>query len=414
MKEILTLRSPAEALELLAGFDPVGTEQVPLAEADGRVLAWPLAAPCDWPLWSRSVMDGYAVRAGDLAAAAPGHPVRLAVRGAVPMGGAFAGAVGAGDAVAITTGGRLPEGADAVLVVEEARLVATGSIETDARVAAGANVLHPGQDFKRGDPLLPAGRRLRPQDVGLLAGLGVLEVEVRRRPRVGLLSTGDELVPPATEDLPPGKIRDLNQTVLAAQLRRAGAEPVPGGIAPDREDALRAAIEALWARCDAVLVSGGSSVGSHDLVERVVTALPGVEPLFHGINVRPGKPTLCVRHLGRPLVGMPGHPVSSMVIFDVFVRPLLQRLSGEAPRDPWPARRRAVMAAACRKTPNRDEYVRVALAAPTAPGQPWRATPVPGGSSAFASVVRADGLVLVPAAVDHVATGDEVEVLLYL
>ncbi|MBI5480548.1 MAG: molybdopterin molybdotransferase MoeA [Deltaproteobacteria bacterium] len=414
MKEILTLRSPAEALELLAGFAPVGTERVALVEADGRVLAAALAAPCDWPLWTRSMMDGYAVRARDLAAAGPAHPVRLAVRGAVPMGDSFAGEVGAGEAVAITTGGKLPAGADAVLVVEDARQAWPGAIEVLGDVGPGANVIRPGEDFRCGEELVPAGRRLRPQDLGLLAGLGVLEVEVRRRPRVGLLSTGDEVVPPGPAELPPGKIRDLNQTVLAAQLRRAGAEPVPGGIAPDREEALRAAIEALWERSDAVLVSGGSSVGTHDLVERAVTSLPGVEPLFHGINVRPGKPTLCVRRGGRPLVGMPGHPVSSMVIFDVFVRPLLQRLCGEAPRDPWPARRRAVMAAACRKTPGRDEYVRVALAPPAAPGGPWRATPVPGGSSAFSCVVRADGLVLVPETVDRLAAGDEVEVLLYL
>jgi molybdopterin molybdotransferase len=414
MKEILTLRSPAEALELLAGFEAVATERVPLAEADGRVLVAGLAAPCDWPPWARGVMDGYAVCARDLADAGPDRPVRLAVRGAVPMGGAFAGEVGAGEAVAITTGGMLPQGADAVLMVEATRPAPAGAVEAVAGVRLGDNVIYPGGDFRCGEVLVPAGRRLRPQDVGLLAGLGVLEVEVRRRPRVGLLSTGDEVVPPETVDLPAGKIRDLNQTVLAAQLRRAGTVPVPGGIAPDREAALRAAIGALWERTDAVLISGGSSVGSHDLVERVVTSLPGSELLFHGINVRPGKPTLCVRLHGRPLVGMPGHPVSSMVIFDVFVRPLLMRLCGEVPRDPWPARRRAVLAAGCRKTPGRDEYVRVGLAPPAAPGGPWRATPVPGGSSAFSSVVRADGLVLVPEAVDRLAEGDEVEVLLYL
>jgi molybdopterin molybdotransferase len=413
MKEILTLRSPAEALELLAGFEPVGTERVALAATDGRVLADAFAAPCDWPPWTRGVMDGYAVRARDLAPAAPGRPVRLAVRGAVPMGGSFAGEVGAGEAVAITTGGMLPAGADAVLTVEASRQAAPGAIETETALRPGANVIRPGEDFRRGEALLPAGRRLRPQDVGLLAGLGVLEVEVRRRPRVGLLSTGDELVPPETAELPPGRIRDINQTVLAAQIRRAGAVPVPAGIAPDREESLRAAVVALWEGTDAVLVSGGSSVGSHDFVERVLGALPGAEPLFHGINVRPGKPTLCVRVGGRPVIGLPGHPVSSMVIFDVFVRPLLQRLGGETPRDPWPARRRAVMTVACAKTPRRDEYVRVALAAPVAPGQPWLATPVPGGSSAFASVVRADGLVLAPASVDRLEAGDEVEVLLY-
>jgi molybdopterin molybdotransferase len=413
MKEILTLRSPAEALVLLAGFEPVDTERVGLAGADARVLAQALAAPCDWPLFTRGVMDGYAVRSGDLAAAAPGHPVRLAVRGAVPMGGAYEGEVGAGEAVGITTGGQLPAGADAVLTVESARPAAPAVIETEIALRPDANVIHPGEDFRRGEVLLPAGRRLRPQDAGLLAGLGIVEVEVRRRPRVGLLSTGDELVPPETAQLAPGTIRDVNQTVLAAQLRRAGADPVPAGIAPDREEVLRGAITALWERCDAVLVSGGSSVGTHDLVERVLGSLPGAEPLFHGINVRPGKPTLCVRLGGRPILGLPGHPVSSMVIFDVFVRPLLQRLAGETPRDPWPARRAAVMAVACPKTPGRDEYVRVALAPPAAPGQPWRVTPVPGGSSAFASVVRADGLVLVPANVDRLLGGEEVEVLLY-
>jgi molybdopterin molybdotransferase len=350
--------------------------------------------------------------------------VRLRVRGAVPMGGEHDGAVGPGEAVAITTGGKLPAGADAVLMIEHVRPEPAppaagavpphpGEIAALRALRPGANVIHPGDDFRTGEVLIPAGRRLRPQDVGLLAGLGLLEIAVHRPPRVGVVSTGDELVPPAARDLAPGQIRDVNQTVLSAQVRRAGAVAVVGGIVPDREEALRDALTELLAACDVVLVSGGSSVGTHDLVERVATGLPGAVPLFHGINVRPGKPTMCLRVGDRALIGMPGHPVSSMVIFDAFVRPFLQRLGGERLVDAWPARRRAVMTASCRKTPGRDEYVRVALTPPVGVGAPWSATAVRGGSALFASVVRADGVVLVPAARDHLDAGDEVEVLLY-
>ncbi|HEY3354535.1 MAG TPA: gephyrin-like molybdotransferase Glp [Polyangia bacterium] len=411
MAEILSLRSPAEAHALLGAFPPVGTERVALADALDRVLAAPFAAPADTPPFARATMDGYAVRAADLAAAAPDRPARLTVRGAVPMGGALAVTLAAGDAAAITTGGVLPQGADAVVMIEETRPAGAGVVAVLAPSSPWHNVIRPGEDLTRGELLIPGGRRLRPQDLGLLASFGVLAPEVRRQPRVGLLASGDELVPP--DRTPgPGQIRDVNQTVLAAQVRRAGALPEAGGIVADDPGALGAALRDLLGRCDVVLMSGGSSVGSHDFAATVIAGLGGPGVLFHGINVRPGKPTLCARIGDRAVIGMPGHPVSSMVIFDVFIRPFLARLGGETPRDPWPARRQARLAAAVRSAAGRTEYVRVRLHPPVQDELPL-AEPLAGGSAAFGTVVRADGLVEVPEDAATLAAGTEVEVLLY-
>jgi molybdopterin molybdotransferase len=407
MSEILTLIAPDEAHALLGGFPPVGVEELALEDALDRVLAADFHAPADTPPFARATMDGYAVRAADVAA----PPARLALRGAVPMGGALAVTLGPGDAAAITTGGMVPAGADAVVMLEDTRAAGADAVEVLAPITPWHNVIRPGEDLQRGELLIPAGRRLRPQDLGLLASFGALRATVRRRVRVGLLSSGDELVPPARTP-GPGQIRDVNQTVLAAQVRRAGAIAEPGGIVPDEEAALRAAVRGLLDRCDAVLLSGGSSVGSHDLAAAVIGGLGGPGVLFHGINVRPGKPTLCARIGDRAVIGMPGHPVSSMVIFDVFIRPLLARLAGEAPRDPWPARRRARLTRAVRSAVGRAEYVRVRLH-PAAPGAAPAAEPIPGGSAVFGTVVRADGLVLVPADAAGLAPDEEVEVLLF-
>jgi molybdopterin molybdotransferase len=354
-------------------------------------------------------MDGYAVRAADTAGAGPTRPARLELRGAVAMGTAPTQTVGPGVAVAITTGGMLPDGADAVVMLEHVR--EADGLEVFHAAHPGEHVVRPGEDLRQGELLIPAGRRLRAQDLGLLASFGLTTPELRRQPRVGLISTGSELVPP---DARPGRgqIRDVNQTVLAAQVRRAGAIPVAAGIVVDDAEALRATILDLLGRCDAVLLSGGSSVGSHDLAARVVASLgpPGV--LFHGLRVKPGKPTLCARIGDQPVIGMPGHPVSSLVIFDVFIRPLLGRLAGDVRCDPWPTRRAARLARSVSSPVGREEYLRVRLQ-PATGGSESLALPLPGGSAEFGTVIRADGLVVVPEEAPGLDEGAPVEVLLF-
>ncbi|HXU62628.1 MAG TPA: molybdopterin molybdotransferase MoeA, partial [Polyangia bacterium] len=323
---------PAEqARRILAETRPVGIEVVALAAAAGRVLAAPFGAPADLPAERRSVMDGYAVRAADLAAAQPDAPVRLTVAGAVPMGDVFRGQVGPGQAVSIPTGGFMPDGADAVVMVEQTRMAGDGGVDVLRAVPAGANLVQAGEDLTRGEVALPAGRRLRPADLALLATFGLTSLQVYRQPRVAVVSTGNELCPP-DETPRPGQVRDANQTALAAQVAAAGCLPAWAGIVPDEPSALRDTIRGLLATHHAVILSGGSSVGTKDVCAEAVADLqPGV--LFHGIDIRPGKPTLLARAGNRSVVGLPGFPTSSLVVFDAFVRPMLWRLGGEVDRD---------------------------------------------------------------------------------
>jgi molybdopterin molybdotransferase len=402
----LTLISAPEATRILLETPAVGVEHVDLRAAGGRVLAQGFAATADLPAERRSVMDGYAVRAADVA----GAPVALRVVGTVPMGDVFAGRVEPGQAVAISTGGVVPDGADAVVMVEHTQpLEAGAAVEVSKAVAPGVNMIQPGEDLRAGDAVLVAGRRLRAPDVAALATFGITQIPVFRRPRVAVFSTGNELCE-AGETPRPGQVRDSNEYALGAQAAAAGCDVTFGGIVRDDAAALRAAIERQLADHDAVILSGGSSVGTRDLSGQVFATLPAPGVLFHGINIRPGKPTLFALAGGKPVVGMPGFPTSSLIVFDVFMRPMLWRLGGETARDPWPARRQARLARAQTSAVGREDYLRVRLA--DRDGEPW-ADPLAGGSAALSNVVRADGLVRVPAARAELSAGELVEVLLY-
>jgi molybdopterin molybdotransferase len=325
------------------------------------------------------------------------------------MGAVFDGSLGPGEAIGISTGGVVPDGADAVVMIETADRPREDEIEVRRALAAGDHVARPGEDLRRGDLVVARGRRLRPQDVGALAAFGRIEVSVFRRPRVAVLSTGNEVVPPGATPAP-GQVRDVNQLALCGQVRRAGGDVRLAGIVPDDARALRARLVDLIEASDLVLLSGGSSVGVRDLAAGVLGTLgpPGI--LFHGIHVRPGKPTLCARIGDKPVLGMPGYPVSSMVIFDAFVASLVRRLGGEVRDEEWPARRRARFGGHHLSAPGREDWVRVRLER-RAGG--WWALPVPGGSAALSTVLRADGLVRVEAASAGLGEGDEVDVLLY-
>jgi molybdopterin molybdotransferase len=402
---------------LLDGAGPVGVEQVPLRQAVGRVLAKALPAPHDLPPYRLSAMDGYAARAADLTGATEASPARLRVTGAVPAGATFDGAVGAGQAVGIATGGVLPEGADAVVMVEftanadpaaapAAYVPVGGGLLVRKAVASGGNVVQAGEDVKAGVVLLSAGRRLRPGDLAALAGFGVVDVPVFRRPRIAVLATGSEICP--AEATPrPGQVRDSNSYVLAAEVESTGCIAVPGGVVVDDAESLRATIARLLADADGLILSGGSSVGPRDLTGVVLAGLepPGV--LFHGIDIRPGKPTVFARAGRKPVVGMPGYPTSSMIVFEAFVRPLLVRMTGDAEPDAWPQAVPARLATPYTKPASREDYLRVRLQ--LRDGALW-AEPLPGGSAAISNVIFADGLALMPAGVDSFEAGAVVAV----
>ncbi len=320
------------------------------------------------------------------------------------MGDATALQVRAGETVRVPTGGMLPAGADAVVMQERTHLLGE-TVEVHRPVRPGENMISRGEDVRAGDAVLRAGRRLRPQDLGILAGLGHARVTVRLRPTVAIISSGDEIVPP---DHPagPGQIRDMNTFTLSGLVRRAGGIPVPLPILPDDLLAVQAALRRAVEAHDVVLVSGGSSVGERDVVVDAIPALgpPGV--IVHGVAIRPGKPTVLAAAGSRPVIGLPGNPVSAMVIFDVFVRPVLAALLGITKERHPGARVRARAGRAITAPAEREDHVRVALEARG--GELW-AQPLPAKSGLLTSMVRADGIVVVPPG-GRIAEGETVEV----
>jgi len=383
----------------------------PIAEAVGFALDEDIVCPTDLPPFDRSTMDGYAVRAEDTFGASEGLPAYLKVIGEVRMGEAPSFELSERQAAAIPTGGMLPVGADAVVMIEHTQpwgsdlsaSLQAGSIEVLSAVAPGDNVVCRGDDIRVGEVLLSAGHRLRPQDISALAGLGIATVRIRR-PRVAVLSTGFELISP-DQPLAPGQIRDMNGPALRAAARAAGAEPVDLGLVSDDPEAIRAALRKGLAEADIVLVSGGTSVGTEDVVHDIISSLgePGV--LVHGLAVKPGKPVVIGLVSEVPVFGLPGHPTSCLVIFRELVSPLLRVAAGSEPHASLPVRAR--LARNCPSQAGREELVPVRL---DERDGIWQATPLVGPSAFISTLVAADGLVRVPLAAEGLCAGDEVEV----
>ena len=368
--------SLAEAqARLLASLPPppIGSETLPLAGALGRVLAADMRTPGDLPPFDRSLVDGFAVRSADGCDLALGPPVVM---------GRAAAALPPGCAVAVPTGGMVPAGADAVVMQEDVRLV-DGRVQLPRPGRPEENVVRRGSDARGGDVAVPAGRRLRPAEIASLATIGALEVPVGCRPRVAVLSTGDELV---SEGRPValGQVRDSNAPALCAALERDGATPVPLGVVGDRRAAVRAALRR-GLSCDALFCTGGSSVGERDYVPAELERILGVAPLFSGIAIRPGRPTAVFVAGGRLAVALPGHAVSALVVYELLLRQAVRRLGGEAhpaPRGTVSASLGADLAAPT----DRDLYARVRL-------ERGRAVPLAGPSATIGNLARADALV---------------------
>lgn len=318
---MLTVEEARE--RVLAHFRVLEAEDVPLSDALGRVLADGAVSSEYLPPFANSAMDGYAVRSSDAHGASEATPRRLRLVGEVPAGSVYAGIVGAGEAVRILTGAPLPDGADAVLQ-QELTEAGEGWVSLRAEAPAGNNVRYPGEDVQPGDLLAPAGTELGPAEIALLAALGVHPVRVTRRPRVAILSTGDELAA-IGEPLRPGQIRESNGPYLAAAVRRAGGEPVPLGVARDRVEEIHAKLNA--ARdADLILTSGGVSVGDYDLVKQILGEQGDIQ--FWRVRMRPGKPVAFGRLGDTPLLGLPGNPVSAAVTFELFGRPAIRTMLG--------------------------------------------------------------------------------------
>lgn len=430
MPEFLTLLPPGEARALLFSHLPASdppAETLAVGSSLGRVCAQQVLAPHPLPEFPRSTVDGYAVRARDTFGAGDSLPAYLALAGEVPMGDAPERALQPGQCMLIHTGGMLPPGADAVVMLEYTQPTrstrgahAAGEfdeIEVLRAVAAGENIIAVGEDVAQGQVVLAPGVRLRPAEIGGLMALGITELRVAKKVRVGLISSGDEVIPPDQRPRP-GQVRDINAYTLGALVSQAGGEPLQYGIVKDSFDALKDATAGALAECDAVVITAGSSASTRDMTAEVIGALgrPGV--LVHGVNTRPGKPTILGVCDGKAAIGLPGNPVSALVNGYLFVVPLIERLLGLAPRPT--AVLQARLAINLPSQAGREDWWPVVLSEdPASPPQPasnrprqWLATPIFGKSNLIFNLSAAHGLLRIPPDATGLQAGELVEVIL--
>ncbi|MFC1845233.1 gephyrin-like molybdotransferase Glp [Thermodesulfobacteriota bacterium] len=403
-----------EALLLLQqNLPPCTTRKVKVArdEALGRICAEDILSPENLPPYPRSTMDGYAVRAKDTFGASEKLPAYLEISGEVIMGQFPTEGPQPGACHAIATGGILPPGTDSVIMLEHTVAIDNSMIEVTQPVATGVNIINVGEDIKEDETLLAAGHSIRPQEIGLLSGLGLNTIVVFRRVRVGIISTGDEIVSPDQQP-PPGKIRDMNSVSIAAQVRNLNARPAFYGIATDDEESLTNMVREAKAANDIVLLSGSSSVGVRDLGEEVIEKMGSPGILVHGVSIKPGKPVIIARAKNTMIFGLPGHPVSAAVAFELFVRPTILHISGITAHNlPQYRTIKARLMRNLNSASGRTDFVRVQVKI-VADSDP-EAYPVLGKSGALSSMVKSHGFIEIAEKLQGLKEGEIVEVRLF-
>ncbi len=405
--EFFKVRKMFEIFDEILKFSPLSSFRLSLLESLGRFLAEDVRAPEDLPPFARATMDGYAVRARDTFGARENEPVILNVIGEIFMGKAPTFSLHPGEAARIATGGMLPKGADAVVMVEYTE-ENEGLVEIKKPVAPYENVIQPGEDFREGAKIFPAGEKITPAIMGVLAGLGITEISVRGQPRVGIISTGDEIVPPQTIPAP-GKIRDINSYSLFGAVQEAFAIPKLYGIVPDLEEKLFQTLERALKENDLVLISGGSSVGVRDFTLKAISKLPGAEIICHGLAVKPGKPTILAKVGNKAVFGLPGQVASALLIFYLLVRPLLLHLQGAQKKYLFLKKILAKAGRNIPSTPGREDFLRVRLEFSS---EGLFVYPIFRKSGLISSMVEADGFLRIPENVEGVYAGEWVEVYL--
>jgi molybdopterin molybdotransferase len=409
VKEFFKVQTPAEVYKKLECFKPLSFEKVNIEDSLHRVLYEDVISPINLPEFQRSTVDGFALKAKDTYGASEKNPVILRVAAEIPMGQVSDIEVNEGEAVKVATGGMVPKGADAVQMVEYTEWVDSYTLHVFKTISPLENVIQVGEDVKAGERVLHKGHWVRPQDVGLMAGIGKTDVFAFLRPRVGIISSGDEIVP--IEVVPaPGEVRDINRYTIVSMIKEAGGIPIFLGIVKDRFNDLKEKIELGLRESDMVVVTGGSSVGTLDLTREALQVFPGTEILAHGISIRPGKPTLVADVNGKPFLGLPGHPVSAVVIFHFFGKPILKTLSGLSREVIW--HQIKVKARAIRNIPSvpgREDYVRVKLEEKDGT---FLAHPIFGKSGAISHLVQANGLIRIGINEEGLEQGEEAEVIL--
>lgn len=394
----------------------LSVEEILPKDALGRILAEEITASENIPGFDRSTVDGYAVISSDTFGAGESMPAQLKLAGEVHMGEKPSFSLKKGESAYIPTGGELPQNADSVVMMEYAEEYGDGYVYLEKPAAPGTHVIFKGDDTREGDVVIPAGRVLRPQEIGALAAMGIMKIKVQRKLKIAVISTGDEIVEP-DQDLTSGaKVRDINSHSLYAGILACGCEPVLCGIVKDRYDLLMEAVKKAMTECDIVLISGGSSVGTRDVTCRVIedAGSPGV--LVHGIAVKPGKPTIIGKAGRKALIGLPGHPVSAYMIFRIFVVKLIQVMQNR-PFSPEPFLE-AVLSCNYPSNNGREEFLPVTVRAGDKDededgGHSHTATPVFSKSGLITGLVRADGYVHIPRGQEGLSQGETVRVTLF-
>ena len=409
--ELFQVVTPTDALDRLsAHLEPTvpRTERVAVENAIGRITVSRVISREQSPAFPRSAMDGYAVRAIDTYGASAGLPSYLQSDGEIPMGGSALQPITSGSAQLIHTGGMIPPNADAVVMVEHTQIIDKEAIEVVRPVAPGENIIRAGEDISPGDEVLPTGHRIRAQDAGALAALGITEIEVAARPLLGVVSSGDEIVAPDATPVA-GQIRDVNTTTLLALARTAGADAQAFGIAPDDFEELKQRTHQALSSCDIVAISAGSSVSTRDMTAEVINSLgkPGV--ISHGLTVKPGKPTIVAAVNGKPIFGLPGNPVSAMVVFGLMVEPIIRQFLGACRTETRPQLR----ARLTRNLPSETGRMDFVPATLVHHAGEWWAKPILGKSNLIFTVVRASGLIQIPLDAGGVEEGSWVDVKLF-
>lgn len=386
-------------------------EEVDIKIALHRFLSEEIFAPANLPGFNRSIMDGYAIRAEDSFGATDSLPSYLKIIGEIRMGVRPEFKINPGEAVKISTGGMLPEGVNAVMMVEYTEQIDDTTVEVRRSISPWENVVREDEDLKIGEIILKKGHRLRPQDMGVLAGIGKTNIKIYRKPKIAIISTGNEIIAAKEKPLI-GQVRDINSYTLGACIEEAGGVPVYRGIIKDEVILLEQEIKKTIKedKIEAVIISGGSSVGVRDITLEVLNRLgkPGV--LIHGVSVKPGKPTILAIADNRPIFGLPGHPVSAMIIFDLFVHPLISWLQGEEYSYNSAKEIEAELTCNMVSDSGREDYVRVFV---YKEGEKFYAEPILGKSGLISTMVRASGLIKIGLNIEGLEKGSKVMVRLF-
>ena len=410
MRSFFKVKTAKDIYESLKDIKPLGIESVHITDALRRVLARDIVSTEDLPGFQRSTMDGYALSAKDTFGASENLPSPFNIVGEVGMGQIPDFSIRRGECAQISTGGMLPEDADAVVMIEYSQMVEDGLVEISRPVSPLENVIQSDDDVKRGQVILHNGTPLRPQDLGILASFGISQVDVFIKPRAAIISTGEEIVD-INQKPEAGQIRDINSYTIGGLCIKSGVEPIYLGIVRDRFEDMKSLIGKGISQADVVLLSGGSSVGVKDFTLDAFLSFEGVEILAHGVSISPGKPTIIARRGDKTLWGLPGHPTSAMIIFDIFLRYLFGRLSGLSRTAEYSSYTiDAELDRNIESASGREDYIRVKL---TDIEGRWLATPILGKSGLISTMVEADGIIRIDMNTEGLYRGEKVKVRLF-